>query len=90
VREWAQIIAFGVLAAFVPLLVHNSYLLQVATLIFLYAYLGSAWNLLGGFAGQLSLGHAVFFGLGAYLGTALQLDGGMGGRVQSRRLQTSA
>ena len=76
-RDWAQIIAFGVLAAFVPLLVRDSYLLQVATLILLYAYLGSAWNLLGGFAGQLSLGHAVFFGLGAYLGTVLQLDRGM-------------
>ena len=75
-REWGQIIGFGVLAALVPLFVRDSYMLQAATLVLLYAYLGSAWNLLGGFAGQLSLGHAVFFGLGAYVATMLQMDRG--------------
>lgn len=39
---------------------------HVLILVLLYVALGSAWNILGGFAGQLSLGHAAFFGIGAY------------------------
>lgn len=44
---------------------------RLMILIFLYAMLGQAWNILGGFAGQVSLGHAVFFGVGAYTSTML-------------------
>jgi branched-chain amino acid transport system permease protein len=47
--------------------------LRLLTVIFLYALLGHGWNILGGFAGQTSLGHGVFFGLGAYTSTLLQL-----------------
>src|SRR3990170_8185189 len=39
--------------------------------IFLYALLAQAWNLLGGYAGQISLGNAVFFGIGAYASSVL-------------------
>lgn len=49
-----------------PLLSSNNYLLQVVFRIALFAALGLAWNLVGGYAGQLSLGHAAFFGMGAY------------------------
>jgi branched-chain amino acid transport system permease protein len=52
--------------ALVPAIVHNDYLLQVFFRIVLFAALGLAWNLVGGYAGQLSLGHVAFFGLGAY------------------------
>ena len=38
----------------------GSALLHVGILIFMFAYLSSSWNILGGFAGQLSLGHAAF------------------------------
>ena len=38
-----------------------------------WAYLGSAWNILGGYAGQFSFGHAAFFGIGAYTSTLLLL-----------------
>lgn len=55
-----------VACAFVPALVHNDYLMQVFFRIVLFAALGLAWNLVGGYAGQLSLGHVAFFGLGAY------------------------
>ncbi len=41
-------------------------LLTLATYIFMFTALASAWNLVGGFAGQLSLGHAAFYGLGTY------------------------
>ena len=38
-----------------------------------YAFIGQSWNIAGGFAGQLSFGHVVFFGAGAYASTILQL-----------------
>lgn len=41
-------------------------LVDILTLALLYGYLSSAWNIIGGFGGQLSVGHAAFFGLGAY------------------------
>jgi len=44
----------------------NTYLLHVMVLIFLFAALAQSWNLLAGYAGQPSLGHALFFGMGAY------------------------
>jgi branched-chain amino acid transport system permease protein len=43
----------------------------------LFAYLGAAWNLVGGFAGQFSFGHAAFFGLGAYTSTILFVNYGI-------------
>jgi branched-chain amino acid transport system permease protein len=42
-----------------------------------YAAVSSAWNIVGGFAGQLSLGHAAFFGIGAYTSTLLFIDLGV-------------
>jgi branched-chain amino acid transport system permease protein len=39
-----------------------------------WAYLGNAWNLLGGYAGQFSFGHAMFYGIGAYTSTVLLVD----------------
>jgi branched-chain amino acid transport system permease protein len=55
-----------VLSLLVPLVVRTDYALQVLFRIYLFASLGLAWNLVGGFAGQLSLGHAAYFGAGAY------------------------
>src|SRR5262249_3067382 len=52
--------------ALVPVVVHTDYLMQVFFRIVLFAALGLAWNLVGGYAGQLSLGHVAFFGVGAY------------------------
>jgi branched-chain amino acid transport system permease protein len=49
-----------------PFIFEARYTQHVLILVLLYVTLGSAWNLLGGFAGQLSLGHAAFFGIGAY------------------------
>lgn len=55
-----------VLSLLVPLVVQTDYELQVLFRIYLFASLGLAWNLVGGYAGQLSLGHAAYFGAGAY------------------------
>jgi len=49
-----------------PWFIRNNYQLQVLFRITLFAALGLAWNLVGGYAGQLSLGHVAFFGIGAY------------------------
>lgn len=54
-----------------PLLLEDRFFLNLLFLVFLYAGLASAWNLLGGFAGQFSLGHTAFFGIGAYTSTIL-------------------
>jgi branched-chain amino acid transport system permease protein len=59
---------------FLPFFVTSSYLLHMVIMIVLFAALGEAWNLIGGYAGQLSLGHAVFFGLGSYTSTLLYLN----------------
>jgi len=63
--------AAGVLVLLALPAVLNAYLLTVFILIFFYAYLGQAWNLIGGYAGQLSVGHAAFVGLGAYASAVL-------------------
>ena len=57
--------------ALLPVAVHDAYLLNGFILVFIYGAAAQAWNLLGGYAGQLSFGHAVFFGLGAYTSTLL-------------------
>jgi branched-chain amino acid transport system permease protein len=51
--------------------------LRLLTIIFLYATMGQAWNLLAGYAGQTSLGHGMFFGLGAYTSTVAALEIGL-------------
>jgi len=61
---YLSILAVVLVAA--PLFLESRYSLHVLILVLLYVALGSAWNILGGLAGQLSLGHAAFFGIGAY------------------------
>jgi len=59
-------------------LVANDFLLTALILIFYFAYVGQAWNIMMGFAGQLSLGHALYVGLGAYTAAALYIHFGIG------------
>ena len=54
------------------------YALSVATLILYFAYTTQAWNVMMGFAGQLSLGHALYVGIGAYTAGALFYEFGIG------------
>jgi branched-chain amino acid transport system permease protein len=48
-----------------PLVVHSEYVLNLFLMYFLYVIVAQSWNLLGGFTGQVSLGHSAFFGIGA-------------------------
>lgn len=74
-----QVLLAVSLAAFVCApLVSDAYVLSVLTLIFYLAYLGQAWNLMMGYAGQLSLGHALYVGLGAYVAALLWVDFSVG------------
>lgn len=84
-RIWREVPARGrvVLALLALLLlilpaVADRYLISVLILIFYFAYVGQAWNLMMGFAGQLSLGHALYVGLGAYAAAALWVHFGIG------------
>jgi branched-chain amino acid transport system permease protein len=52
--------------AVLPLVYQNPYVLHLLIMTLLWVLLGQAWNLLGGFTGQISYGHAAFFGVGAY------------------------
>src|SRR5690349_24369400 len=61
----------------VPLFVHSDFWLHFAIMTLYFALLGQAWNLLGGYAGQRSFGHAAFFGTGAYAAAVLQIDYGI-------------
>jgi branched-chain amino acid transport system permease protein len=55
----------------------RGYAARVVCLILLAAALGQCWNIVGGLANQLSLGHAAFFGIGAYTSTMLQINHGI-------------
>jgi branched-chain amino acid transport system permease protein len=55
----------------------GGYLLSVLFLILYFAYVGQAWNIMMGFAGQLSLGHSLYVGLGAYAAAALYVHFGI-------------
>jgi branched-chain amino acid transport system permease protein len=56
----------------------SGYLLSVAVLILYFAYTGQAWNVMMGFAGQLSLGHSLYVGIAAYAAAALYVHFGIG------------
>jgi branched-chain amino acid transport system permease protein len=68
----AGLVAFGL-----PLVVTSPTYLQILILLFFYAYLTTSWNLVGGFAGVLPLGHSVFVGIGAYASSILTLQYGI-------------
>jgi len=67
----------GVALVLLPMFA-NSYVLSVATLILFFAFTGQAWNVMMGFAGQLSLGHSLYVGVGAYAAAGLFFHYGIG------------
>jgi len=75
-RALALLGVFVLVMVFAPAMA-SPYLLSVLTLILYFAFLGQAWNIMMGFAGQLSLGHALYVGLGAYSSAALFVHFGL-------------
>ncbi|MEQ8348434.1 MAG: branched-chain amino acid ABC transporter permease [Sneathiellaceae bacterium] len=69
-RDLAALAILGLVLLAAPFLV-DGYILSVLLIILYFAYVGQSWNICMGFAGQLSLGHALYVGLGAYAAAAL-------------------
>jgi ABC-type branched-subunit amino acid transport system ATPase component/ABC-type branched-subunit amino acid transport system permease subunit len=65
-RSLLPVIVFTLLYAALSLSVSNSYYQLVLTLVPVWAVFGLSWNLLSGYTGLISFGHAAFFGIGAY------------------------
>ena len=67
-KDWIWIGLIVILAALplVPGLIGNSFRAHVLILVLLYASMAQSWNIVSGYAGQVSFGHSVFFGIGAY------------------------
>ena len=70
----AGVVAAGVV---LTLVVQERYHHRVLTLVFLWAAMGLAWNIISGYAGQISFGHQVFFGIGAYVTVLLVVKTGL-------------
>ncbi len=75
-RDYAVLAAVTIIFAILPLLVTN-FQLNLLTSLLYWAYLGTAWNIMGGYAGQFSFGHAAFFGIGAYTSTVMYVTFGI-------------
>ncbi len=65
-RRWLWVSVLIALAIAYPLLLSSPFQQRLGALVLLYAIAASAWNIVGGYAGQVSVGHVVFFGCGAY------------------------
>ena len=74
---YASILAVAALLALTPLATSANTILNAMVLALLMALAGQGWNILGGYAGQISFGHAVFFGTGAYAAAILQARFGL-------------
>ena len=68
--------ATALISVVLPFVVSSPSHMNLAVLVLMAAQLGVAWNILGGYAGQVSLGHAAFYGVGAYASTLLTLKFG--------------
>jgi branched-chain amino acid transport system permease protein len=75
----SQVILVGVILffAFLPQFIESRFWLGFWTMTLFFALLGQSWNILGGYGGQVSFGHAVFFGTGAYVTAVLQVRFGL-------------
>ena len=76
-RQLLTALAVFVVIALVPRLVTDVYMMNVLILTLLFAALSQSWNLLGGYCGQVSLGHALYFGIGAYATSILYVKFGI-------------
>jgi branched-chain amino acid transport system permease protein len=73
----SSLVLVGIITFGLPLVLRSPTYLHILILLYLYAYLTTSWNLVGGFAGVLPLGHAAFVGIGAYTSTVLFLQYGV-------------
>jgi branched-chain amino acid transport system permease protein len=72
---WVGVLAGA--AIVLPLILPSAFAIDICIRVLLFAFIGVAWNMIGGYAKQLSLGHAAYFGLGAYTSTILLIRYGV-------------
>jgi branched-chain amino acid transport system permease protein len=73
----AALVVLAIVLLALPQVVKSSFAIDIFIRILLFSFIGVAWNLMGGYAKQLSLGHSAYFGLGAYTSTIMQIDFGI-------------
>jgi branched-chain amino acid transport system permease protein len=73
-KQWPLVVIGFLFIAAWPLIVQDVFYQRIGALVLLAAISASAWNLLGGYAGQVSVGHAVYFGAGAYASLAVYTE----------------
>jgi branched-chain amino acid transport system permease protein len=76
-KRWLALTVAALGLVLLPQIVSDPFIVDIFIRVLLFAFIGVAWNLLGGYAKQLSLGHAAYFGLGAYASTILQIRYGV-------------
>ncbi|MEJ5988687.1 branched-chain amino acid ABC transporter permease [Ramlibacter sp. PS3R-8] len=76
-RDLLQIAVFALLVAMLALVTRSGVLLNFLMTALFGCLMAQAWNLLGGYGGQFSFGHALFFGTGAYVQAIAQVQGGL-------------
>lgn len=76
-KQLAGIALFAVLVGCVPFVTTSGVTLNFVMMALYATLIAQAWNILGGFGGQFSFGHALFFGTGAYIQAIAQLQGGI-------------
>jgi len=77
-RRRRELVVAGVLLAILivlPLPIHDVYTRNLIIITLLFAGLSQGWNILGGYCGQISLGHSLYFGIGAYVSTMMFVGG---------------
>ncbi len=73
----AILLVFVLVILVYPFIITNRYWINLMITVFTFVALGQAWNWVGGYAGQISFGHAAFFGIGAYTSTVLLVKAGV-------------
>jgi len=76
-KNLTVLLIFAVIFLLVPLAVRQNYLISMLVQCFLFAAMGIAWNLIGGYANRVSIGHSAFLAIGAYTAYILYLDFGL-------------
>jgi len=76
-RGWLAIAVVVAAGLVLSLAVQDRYYHRVVALVFLWAAMGLAWNIISGYAGQISFGHQAFFGIGAYVTVLLVVKTGL-------------
>ena len=75
-KDLLNIVLFVLCVALIPFLTDSGVVLNFVMMSLYACLLAQAWNVLGGFGGQFSFGHALFFGVGAYVHVMAQVHGG--------------